>query len=37
MRKESIEQGQTDEVEQIEMKIVKLSRIGSNPGGGAPC
>jgi len=31
MRKESIEQGQNDEVEQIEMKIVKLSRIGSNP------
>ena len=31
MRKESIEQGQSDEVEQIEMKIVKLSRIGSNP------
>src|SRR5659263_228405 len=32
MRKESIEQGQNDEVEQIEMKIVKLTRIGSNPG-----
>jgi len=31
MRKESIEQGQSDEVEQIEMKIVKLSRIGLNP------
>jgi hypothetical protein len=31
MRKESIEQGQNDEVEQIEMKIVKLSRIGTNP------
>jgi hypothetical protein len=30
MRKESIEQRQNDEVEQIEMKIVKLSRIGSN-------
>jgi len=31
MRKETIEQGQNDEVEQIEMKIIKLSRIGSNP------
>jgi len=31
MRKENIEQGQNDEVEQIEMKIVKLSRIGSSP------
>ncbi|MCX9085293.1 MAG: hypothetical protein OIN87_10925 [Candidatus Methanoperedens sp.] len=31
MKKESIEQGQNDEVEQIEMKIVKLSRIGTNP------
>ncbi|MCZ7402445.1 MAG: hypothetical protein O8C61_09500 [Candidatus Methanoperedens sp.] len=31
MRKESIEQGQSDEVEQIEMKIVKLSRIATNP------
>jgi hypothetical protein len=31
MRKESIEQGQNDEVEQIEMKIVQISRIGSVP------